>query len=104
MVDQLNNALKNELLAMHQKDQRVHEELAKDGSLFEDYHPKMQEVHDRNAERLEQIIKQYGWPVTSLVGKDAAHAAWIILHHAIAKPLYKGNCCQSLKILRKKER
>jgi hypothetical protein len=29
MVDQLNNLLKNELLAMHQKDQQVREELPK---------------------------------------------------------------------------
>ena len=102
MVDQLNNALKNELLAMHQKDQRVREELAKDGSLFEGYHPKMQEVHNRNAERLEQIIKQYGWPGKSLVDEYAAHAAWIILHHAIAKPALQRKLLPTLKDLAQK--
>jgi hypothetical protein len=102
VVDQLNNVLKNELLAMHQKDQLVREELAKDGSLFEGYHPKMQEVHDRNAERLEQIINQYGWPGKSLVGEDAAHAAWIILQHAIAKPALQRKLLSLLQDLAQK--
>jgi hypothetical protein len=102
MVDQLNNALKNELLALHQKDQGVREELARDGSLFEGYHHKMQEVHDRNAERLEQIINQYGWPGKSLVGEDAAHSAWIILQHAIAKPALQRKLLPILQDLAQK--
>jgi hypothetical protein len=102
MVDQLNKSLKNELLAMHQKDQRVRDELAKDGNLFEGYHPKMQEVHDRNAEGLEEIINRYGWPSKSLVGEDAAHAACIILHHAIAKSALQRKLLPILKDLAQK--
>jgi hypothetical protein len=41
--------LKTELLSMAAEDLRVREELARDGSLFEGYHPRMRAVHERNA-------------------------------------------------------
>jgi hypothetical protein len=78
--------LKRELLAMAAEDLRTREELARDGSLFERYHPRMREVHERNASRLLGILEEHGWPGRSLVGEDAAEAAWIILQHAIGNP------------------
>jgi hypothetical protein len=71
---------------MAAEDQRVRAELAADGSLFDGYHPRMQAVHDKNAARLAEIIEQYGWPGRSSVGDEAAHAAWLVLLHAIAHP------------------
>jgi hypothetical protein len=78
--------LQRELLAMAADDLRRREELASDGSLFEGYHPRMREVHERNASRLLAILEEHGWPGRSLVGEDAAEAAWIILQHAIGNP------------------
>jgi hypothetical protein len=49
-------------------------------------------VHGRNAERLEAIVKRYGWPGKSLVGEDAADAAWLVLQHAIAHPRLQRAC------------
>lgn len=71
---------------MAAEDQRVREELAADGSLFEDYHPRMEAVHRRNAARLVAVIKQHGWPGRSLVGEDGEDAAWLIVQHAIDAP------------------
>src|SRR3954466_3397948 len=82
----MNAALRQELLAMAEEDQRVRAELAADGSLFDGYHPVMQAVHDRNAARLTDIIEQHGWPGRSLVGEDGARAACLVLHHAIGHP------------------
>src|SRR4051794_34670761 len=82
----MNAALRQELLAMAEEDQRVRAELAADGSLFQGYHPDMQAVHDRNAARLTEIVEGYGWPGRSLVGEDGARAACLILHHAIGHP------------------
>ena len=79
-------ALSLELLSMAAEDLRVREELARDGSLFEGYHPRMREVHERNAERLSAILHEHGWPGRSLVGEEAAQAAWLILQHAISRP------------------
>lgn len=45
-------SLREELLATEAEDRRVRAELAADGSLFDGYHPRMAEVHRRNAGRL----------------------------------------------------
>jgi len=75
-----------ELQEMAAEDLRVRSALAADGSLFDGYHPAMEAVHRRNAARLGQILDAHGWPGPSLVGPEAAHAAWLILQHAIADP------------------
>jgi hypothetical protein len=75
-----------ELIQMHEEDMRVRNRLAADGSLFQGYHPEMESVHRRNAARLRQIIEEHGWPGRTLVGEEAAHAAWIILQHSIGEP------------------
>jgi hypothetical protein len=82
----MNAALKDELVAMAEEDQRVRAKLAADGSLFDGYHPRMKAVHDKNATRLAKIIEQHGWPGRSLVGEEAAQAAWLVLQHAIGHP------------------
>jgi hypothetical protein len=82
----MNASLRDEMVAMAEEDQRVRAELAAGGSLFDGYHPNMQAVHDKNAARLTEIIEQHGWPGRSLVGEDAARAAWLVLQHAIGHP------------------
>jgi len=79
-------SLREDLLAMAAEDQAVRAGLADDGSLFEGYHPRMEEVHRRNADRLKAIIAEHGWPGRRLVGEDGAEAAWRILQHAIGDP------------------
>ena len=82
----MNAALRDELLAMAEEDQRVRTELAADGSLFDGYHARMRAVHDQNAARLGEIIDMHGWPGHRLVGDEAAQAAWLVLQHAIGHP------------------
>jgi hypothetical protein len=82
----MNTTLREELLAMQAEDVRVRDELAKDGLLAEGYAPRMEGVHRRNAERLESVVAEHGWPGRSLVGDDGAEAAWQILQHAIGRP------------------
>jgi len=78
-------ALRKELLAMREADQR-----------FRDAAPasinptgaelaliKQQDAIDRaNMARLEEIVKQYGWPGMNQVGESASSAAFLILQHA----------------------
>lgn len=75
-----------EILAMAQEDLRVRDALAKTGALFDGYHPDMERVHTRNAQRLGDIIQDIGWPSPAQVGADASDAAWLIVQHAIALP------------------
>ncbi|MBL7698633.1 MAG: hypothetical protein JNK79_10750 [Chitinophagaceae bacterium] len=88
----MNTSLSLELIEMAQQDIQLRSELAAEGSLFNGYHPKMKALHDKNAERLSAIVEQYGWPGKSKVGPEAAHAAWLILQHAIAHPALQRKC------------
>jgi hypothetical protein len=84
----MDEQLAAELLAMKAEDLRVRDELARDGSLFDGYHPRMEEMHRRNAARLREIIAERGWPRQSLVGQQATEAAWMIVQHDIAEPQF----------------
>jgi hypothetical protein len=82
----MNTTLREELLAMQAEDVRVREELAREGVLGEGYEPRMEEVHRRNAARLEAIVNEHGWPGRTQAGDDGAEAAWRTLQHAIGRP------------------
>jgi hypothetical protein len=82
----MNRTLREELLSMQTEDLRVREELAREGLLGQGYEPRMEEVHQRNAARLEAIVQEHGWPGRSLVGEDGAEAAWRTLQHAVNRP------------------
>lgn len=85
----MNDALRDELLAMEAEDRRVRAALLAEGVLGDGYHPRMAEVHNRNADRLSAIVEQHGWPGRGLVGEDAARAAWFVLQHAIGQPAFQ---------------
>jgi hypothetical protein len=93
----MNDELKQRLGAMLEEDQRVRAELAATGELFQGYAPRMAEVHNRNAQALWAIVERFGWPGTSLVGAEGAHAAWFILQHAIGQPELQRGCLALLK-------
>lgn len=90
-------ALQEELLAMQEEDLRVRAELVSDGSLFDGYHPRMEEVHVRNARRLEEICARHGWPGRTLVGEKGTEAAWRIVQHAISLPAFQRKCLELLQ-------
>jgi hypothetical protein len=81
-----------QLLAMRARDEHVRAELAADGSLFEGYHPRMEEVHRANARELRSIIQEHGWPDEALIGPEGAEAAWLIAQHSIGEPDFMRNC------------
>lgn len=90
-------ALAERLLAMAQRDLTVRSRLARDGRLFQGYHPEMRAVHDENAAALDQIIAEHGWPTVELVGAEAADAAWLIVQHAISWPKLQRRCLDALQ-------
>jgi hypothetical protein len=91
------DAVRRELLAMAEEDERVRRELARDGSLFQGYNPRMRAVHNDNAARLAVILDQHGWPGVPQVGEAGAQAAWLIAQHAIAQPAFQRRVLQSLE-------
>lgn len=95
--DAIDQQLRVELLEMKEEDLRVRAELARDGSLFDGYHPRMEAVHRRNAARLREIIDARGWPGKGVAGEDGAKAAWLIAQHAIGEPDFQRRSLESLR-------
>ena len=82
---------------MDEHDQAVRAELAADGSLFQGYHLRMAAVHDMNAARLREIIREHGWPTITLVGLEGANAAHRIAQHSINHPDFMRECRALIK-------
>jgi hypothetical protein len=49
-------------------------------------------IDKENTERLAAIVEQYGWPTVTLVGKDGANAAWLLVQHADENPKFQRKC------------
>ena len=88
----MHDPVRQQLLAMQARDEQVRAELAADGSLFEGYHPRMEDVHRANARALAALIDVHGWPTEALVGADGAEAAWLVAQHAIGEPDFMRRC------------
>jgi hypothetical protein len=93
----IDEKLRDELLAMDAEDQRIRRELLDAGLLGDGYHPRMEDVHKRNAARLKEIIAKHGWPDRSLSGERGAFAAWRIAQHAIGDPAFQRFCLRLLE-------
>jgi len=94
----MNEQLREKLLLMKAEEERVREELAETGELFNGYQAEMERVHLENARELEGIIDEHGWLGKSLVGEDGAEAAWLVAQHAISLPAFSHKC---LKLIEK---
>lgn len=85
--------LRDELIAMAKEDQQVLSELAESGELGTvEYHPRMKAVHEKNNQRIKEIINIHGWPYINLVGDKASEAAWLIAQHAVLDSTFMGQC------------
>ncbi|MGQ7260646.1 DUF6624 domain-containing protein [Vreelandella sp. V005] len=89
----MNQNLADELVTMVTKDQRLLQQLFDSGELpSESYHPRMQSLHEHNASRLKEIIGGHGWPGISLVGEEAAKAAWLVAQHSVSDHEFMAEC------------
>lgn len=82
----MNRQLLNALLTLKERDTNTRSRLIKEGKLYGDYAPEMQQVHQENAVELDRLISEYGWPRISLVGLEGCRAAWLIAQHSICTP------------------
>lgn len=94
----MNKELRDELLSMQLEDQKTLRELIDSGELGTvDYHPRIKDVHERNNKRIKQLIEQQRWPRISVVGKEAAEAAWLIVQHAVLDVRFMESCLDLLR-------
>jgi hypothetical protein len=109
-------ALRKELLAMMEEDQRVRNAVIKEMGekglssldtkpvtdpaqlkILLDISKKMEAVDTKDRKRLQEIIDKHGWPGKALVGKEAAHAAWLIAQHADADLAFQKRCLKLME-------
>lgn len=94
----MNQNLADELVTMMAEDQRLLQYLFDSGELpSESYHPRMKVLHEQNAFRLKGIIHAHGWPGISLVGEQAAKAAWLVVQHSVSDPEFMSECVALLE-------
>lgn len=81
-------ALSEELVAMTDEDRRLQQGASTGGDAYrgwaEDAVAQLayRRVTTRNADRLDQIMDDHGWPATTLVGPEGARRAWLVAQHA----------------------
>src|SRR5262249_35326098 len=92
----MNSGIADELIAMAEFDQKVGDELAASGALYEGYHPRMVAIHEANARWLQAILVRVGWPTEPLAGESAAKAAGLIAQHGISLPEFQRSCLKLL--------
>jgi len=77
-------ALRKELLAMIERDQKIRNEMIQNGvdQPNRGMLVRMDMIDRRNSLRMKSIIKEYGWPGPALVGWDGTEAAFFLVQHA----------------------
>ena len=59
---------------------------------FKQFDEMMRGIDTENTERLGEIVERHGWPTNTLVGKDGAQAAWLLVQHADLAPKFQRKC------------
>lgn len=77
--------LREELLRRVEKDQNARKSHRDDWQ-------QVAAVDAENLPWLESLVNEVGWPGRSLVGEDGAHAAWLLVQHAGARPDFQRRC------------
>ena len=89
-------ALRSELLQRRDADQSARNELTASPGSGEAL-DKVLEVDADNTKFMQGILAACGWPKRSMVGEDAAKAAWLLSQHADMDPQYQVLAAQHMK-------
>lgn len=90
----MNKLLAKRLLAMEQADQFMRRAAIAGLALWN------HRLDRRHADEIKRIIKRHGWPTISLVGAEASHAAWLLVHHADHDPAFQKEVLMQLEQIR----
>ena len=98
----MDEELRRELLDRREEDQRIRHlaEARSDpdtGRLPDDLAGQWQSIDDDNTRWLADLLASRGWPGFTLVGEEAAQAAWLLAHHADHNPVQKRAFLEALR-------
>ena len=89
-------AIAEQIIQLKNDDLALRDRLIEDGILSNGYHKEMEALHILNAQSLENIIDDIGFPTISKVGKEGNAATWLIIQHAISLPPFMMKCAALL--------
>jgi hypothetical protein len=94
--------LRQELLARRERDQRIRHLAAAQahpdtGRLPDGLGEQWQSVDDDNTWWLADLLARRGWPGQTLVGEEAAQAAWLLAQHADRTPIQQRAFLEALR-------
>jgi hypothetical protein len=94
--------LRRELLARRDEDQRIrHQVMASTdpdtGSVPDDLAGQWQRIDQDNTRWLADLLARRGWPGRTLVGAEAAQAAWLLAQHADRDPVQQRAFLDALR-------
>ncbi len=92
------------IIGLQNTDLELREKLISEGKLGEGYNKEMENLHNQNAEVLNQIIEIIGFPTVEKVGNQLAYSAWLVIQHSIGKPEFMKRCAELLEIEVKKKK
>jgi hypothetical protein len=85
-------ALRRELLALVDQDQQARNAWIQAGPTNEAAAERVRAIDTKSTARLKEVVAKLGWPGKTLVGKDGANAAWLLIQHADADPDFQKQC------------
>jgi len=85
------------LIKLREKDLELRDRFIQNGQLGNGYNEEMANLHNRNAEILNEIIDSIGYPTIDKVGNEGSEAAWLVIQHSIGKPEFMKKCAKLLE-------
>lgn len=76
-----NRNLTGQLLELKMRDQAYYYQVSTKPDSVDFYWSLKYKINEENLDKVEQIIKEYGWPRKSYVGIDASSGVFIVLQH-----------------------
>lgn len=85
------------IVGLKNADLELRDKLIQSGLMSDGYNEEMKELHNRNANILNEIIDTIGYPTADKVGKEASEATWLIIQHSIEQPEFMKKCRKLLE-------
>ncbi|MEM6842943.1 MAG: DUF6624 domain-containing protein [Bacteroidota bacterium] len=85
------------IIELKDADLELRERLIQSGRLGNGYDTEMEQLHNRNADILNEIINTIGYPTIDKVGEEASEEAWLIIQHSISHPDFMRKCVKLLE-------
>lgn len=102
--------LRRELLRRSETDEKVRKKWIRllrqeqpDPDKLKAAHEQVRSTDKANREWLRAVVRKQGWPGRTLVGKDGAHAAWLLVQHADEDRRFQSDCLAAMTRMPKGE-